>query len=98
MTTQDYATLAAVITLVVDWMQTRYISKNPDKYHEINKILGLHPSLEAVNIYFALCIVGVLALSHFFVENLYVTGFLIALAFFEALVTAHNYKIGIGEA
>jgi hypothetical protein len=28
----------------IDWRQTRTIAKNPDKYREMNPILGEHPS------------------------------------------------------
>lgn len=36
-----------------DWAQTRTIAKNPDRYYEINPILGEHPSTGRVNNYFA---------------------------------------------
>ncbi len=37
---------------VLDWGQTRDIAKNPDKYYEMNPILGKHPSTTEVDIYF----------------------------------------------
>lgn len=38
---------------VVDWMQTRQIAKNPDKYTEgVNPILGEHPSVGRVDAWF----------------------------------------------
>ncbi len=36
---------------VMDWGQTRYIAKHPDKYRELNPILGSHPSQNRVDIY-----------------------------------------------
>jgi len=39
--------------LITDWAQTRYIAENPDEYHEINPILGEHPSRSRVDNYFA---------------------------------------------
>jgi len=36
-----------------DWLQTRYIATHPDGYGELNPILGRHPSLGKVNMYFA---------------------------------------------
>lgn len=37
----------------IDWLQTRKIARNPDKYHEVNPLLGRHPSTEKVDMYFA---------------------------------------------
>ena len=49
----------ASITLgVADWLQTRYISKHPDEYREMNKVLGDHPSLDEVDLYFGSVIVA----------------------------------------
>ena len=36
---------------VVDWGQTLDIAANPDRYHEINPIIGRHPSRGRVNLY-----------------------------------------------
>lgn len=38
---------------VVDWGQTRYIAKHPDKFYEINPLIGKHPSTSKVDIYMA---------------------------------------------
>jgi len=49
---QDYALEASWgIVHLIDWGQTRYIAKNPDRYHECNPILGRHPSVGQVDIY-----------------------------------------------
>lgn len=46
---------AAYLTVhSLDWMQTRTIAKNPQKFGEENPILGNHPSLSKVNTYFAI--------------------------------------------
>lgn len=37
---------------LADYRQTHYIAKHPE-YHEINPIIGEHPSVGKVNIYFA---------------------------------------------
>ena len=50
--------LLATGLMIADWGQTRYIAKNPDKYYEINPILGKHPSTSEVNTYFAAAILG----------------------------------------
>lgn len=45
--------LAAAVTLhVLDWGQTRWIAKNPDRAWETNVLLGRHPSVGRVNNYF----------------------------------------------
>lgn len=36
-----------------DWWQTIQIAKNPERYGERNPVLGEHPSVEKVNLYFA---------------------------------------------
>src|SRR3990172_6461350 len=41
--------------LVVDYLQTRTIVQNPDKYFEYNPILSKHPSQQIVDIYMASC-------------------------------------------
>src|SRR3990167_6853664 len=50
----------AVASLVVDWGQTRYIAKHPENYEERNLILGKHPSVGRVNVYFTGAILGTL--------------------------------------
>lgn len=50
--------LVALGLLAGDWAQTRSIAKDPDNWHEINKILGQHPSAGKVNNYFATAMVG----------------------------------------
>ena len=53
--TRDY-TLQATWTVlhIVDWGQTLDIAKNPDRFHEVNPILGKHPSVNKVNMFMAL--------------------------------------------
>ncbi len=40
--------------MATDWLQTQKIVEQPLKYHETNPILGVHPSMAKLNIYFAL--------------------------------------------
>ncbi len=47
--------LCFLYTLSKDWQQTLDIAKNPSKYSEENPILGSHPSVNGVNLYFASC-------------------------------------------
>src|SRR5438552_15892261 len=50
--------LVALGLLAGDWAQTRTIAKDSQNWHEINKILGAHPSVGRVNNYFAAAIAG----------------------------------------
>jgi hypothetical protein len=50
--------LAALAALGVDWAQTRTIAKNPQIWHETNRLLGEHPSVGKVNNYFAGSMLG----------------------------------------
>ena len=49
---------------LVDWGQTLDISAQPSRYHEINPILGKHPSRSTVNIYMASGALLHLGISH----------------------------------
>jgi len=48
----DYEKTFVNVLLVTDWAQTRYISRNTDKFHERNLILGRYPSTTKVDTYF----------------------------------------------
>ena len=50
-----YRELAFQGLLVIDYLQTRTVVKNPDKYSERNPIMGEHPSQQSVDIYMASC-------------------------------------------
>ena len=47
--------LCFLYTLSNDWQQTLDIAKNPSIYSEQNPILGSHPDVSSVNLYFASC-------------------------------------------
>ncbi len=49
---------------IMDWKQTIMISKQPDKYYEMNPILGRHPSKGKVNTYMSVCAIMHLGISH----------------------------------
>jgi len=92
----SYLLLAFVLAelfLFVDLLQTRYISKHPEKFYEINILLGNHPSIFAVNTYFILWFIGVGVLYYFGLVYI-----LAAVAVMELYVTARNYKLGVGIA
>ena len=90
-----YAVLiVAMLLLCVDWSQTRWIAKNPARFHEINPLLGQHPSVAKVNSYFALC-VALTAVGAYFLPFWWAIGAGLALIALEAFVTIRNYRIGI---
>lgn len=43
---------------LIDWAQTRQIASEPDKYYEINPIMGKHPSKTTVDLYMATSLGG----------------------------------------
>lgn len=89
-----FLTTIAILTLIIDWLQTRYIAKHPEKYSELNVILGPHPSVVAVNIYFMICIAIIGAVAYFATEPYGAVGCGL-LAVFEILVTIRNYRFGV---
>lgn len=58
-TWQDTAWQSAfLVLLAADWSQTKYISKHPEDYKELNPLLSKHPSGSEVDTYFAACALG----------------------------------------
>lgn len=53
-----YRQSGVALMLTVDWAQTRKIAQNPDKYSEMNPVLGSHPSTGEVDAYFLTCAVA----------------------------------------
>ena len=80
--------------LVVDYLQTRQIAKQPETYTEMNVILGKHPSIGKVNSYFAAsAILGYIALDTLPADmRSWALGAGIVL---ELAVTAHNNTMGL---
>lgn len=46
------------LMIVADWAQTKQISRNPDRWDEINPILGEEPHPDRVDAYFAIATIG----------------------------------------
>lgn len=57
--------VAYEVLLVMDWKQTRYIANNPDKYHEVNPLLGTHPTASEVDRFMAAQALGHILVTHF---------------------------------
>lgn len=78
----------------VDWLQTRNIARNPERYYETNAILGQHPSIGRVNAYFAsmmLVHVGIVTA----LPKEYRAAFQFTSIAYEVSYVAGNYKLGI---
>ena len=96
--------VAAVCTalLIMDWKQTRQIALHPEKWSEMNPILGKHPKTAKVDIYFSIVVIGmwiaVLAVLRF-VSNpdfrMVLLVAFVAVTAFEGFVVWRNKKHGL---
>ncbi len=78
---------------VMDWAQTRYAADHPDKYKELNPLLGRHPTKSEVD---RLMIVG--AIGHFLVTDFLTADrvkWLWATTAMKAIVIYSNWSIGV---
>ncbi len=82
--------------LVADWSQTRDIVAQSASYHEVNPILGLHPSMGKVNGYFAASILATNLLAWKLGDK--GTYVYIGVGALEAGTVAHNAHIGLKMA
>lgn len=93
--TQDTYYQSAVITaLAVDMAQTLYISKNPNKYYEINPLLGKHPSQDKVIGYFLGGMIAHTAIA-MALPPTYRRIWQCVFIGIEGLVIGRNYSIGV---
>lgn len=86
--------VAYYVLHTVDWGQTRDIAKNPKMFHELNPIIGEHPTIGRVNGYFvttALIHTGIA----YILPAEWRKGFQYVTIGVEAGVTSMNYKTGI---
>ena len=80
-------TALLVVFLIVDWSQTRYIAKNPDKFYEMNPLLGKHPSVLRVNLHFFLALLLALIPGYPIITFIWWA--------MEVALVVNNYRIGI---
>jgi hypothetical protein len=93
--TADKALLgAAVGLLVVDWGQTRHITREPNRFYEKNPLLGSHPSLGEVDRYFALAILGTAGVAYV-LPHQYRQWFLAGVITLELATVASNHRLGL---
>ena len=94
-TKQDF-TIQGVYYLLkwIDWRQTRYIAKNPRYWHEVNPILGKHPSVSTVDKYFLITTVLHTAITHYLPKKYRIWWQGITIAGSGAFV-GWNFSVGI---
>lgn len=83
------------VALTMDWLQTRTIALNPTKFSESNFILGKHPSLMAVDFYFA----GIIAANvgmHYVLPEEWQPYWYAGMTGFELFWVISNFGFGIG--
>ena len=94
-TADTYRQSGVVALMGIDWAQTRKIAQNPDKYSEMNPVLGSHPSTEKVDAYFLTC-----AAAHTVVSMVLPPEYRVLWQYIwiglEAGTVAHNASIGLG--
>lgn len=83
--------------IIVDWLQTRYMSKHPDQFQEMGpdrNVFGRHPNISSVNQYFIACEVLHPVIARFLPEparRVFQTGTIIL----EVGNSFHNVQIGV---
>lgn len=86
--------IAYQVVHAVDWGQTRYIAEHPDEFHEMNPILGEHPSVGSVDAYFITT--GVV---HYLIArklpSKYRRAWQVVFTIDHAQAVANNYQLGI---
>ncbi|KXU87035.1 hypothetical protein CR51_36220 [Caballeronia megalochromosomata] len=88
----------ALLALMFDWFQTLTIAGHPERFSEVNPILGQHPSKTAVNVYFiawmliTVGVAGALYLTSHLIIGICLT---LALALFEFVVVLRNKSLGV---
>lgn len=90
-----YRQAAATALLAADWMQTREIAAQPERFHERNPILGSHPAPGEVDAYFAASAAASWAVAAVLPRGFWREAFQYGLIGIELGVVAHNQLIGI---
>lgn len=60
---------ALAVTRLVDWGQTRYIAKHPDRFREVNPLIGDNPSLGEVNRHFVVSSLLMFGAAHYLPQH-----------------------------
>lgn len=88
-------TALALILLGVDWLQTLQIARNPYRWGEMNALLGEHPSVSRVNVYFALCFAASIGVAWLLWGTVDLALCAAALCAMQAWCVLHNWRNGV---
>ncbi len=80
---------------VIDWGQTLEAARQPDKYHELNPILGRHPSIGNVNVYMGLSAIGHLGISYILPKKIRPYWQWVSIGVSGACII-NNFNVGLG--
>lgn len=90
------AVLVLIALLVADWRQTLVIARNPHRLRERNPILGEHPPVWWVHVYFAAAVLIVLAMAYGLRHEPAWSAWLAGIAaVMQAVPVVHNHRSGI---
>jgi hypothetical protein len=78
--------------IVMDWSQTRYITRHPT-FYEANPILGRYPSTQNVDMFFLGQLIGQYYLFDYFDESR--LGVMLGLTINRIDIVNHNLNIGV---
>jgi len=91
----DYVLVGATLAaLAVDWGQTRHVAKNPERFDELNPVLGTTPSTKRVDAYFMGAMLGTVAVAHLLPRD-YRRLFLSGTLTVELAAIENNRSIGV---
>ena len=79
---------------IVDWGQTLEIARHPDKFNEMNPLMGKHPSVGRVNTYMGLSAMGHLIISYVLPDKYRIYWQWITIGMSGACVI-NNFNIGL---
>lgn len=94
MTNDESLLTATTAAVAIDWLQTRQIAKNPDRWYETNPLLGRHPSVGRVNSHF-LSGLFLVYFSYYFLDSAEYRWLLGSILAVEVMMIGNNLRLGI---
>jgi len=82
-----------VLHSLIDWPQTIHIAKNP-RYHEVNPLIGRHPSVAKVNVWFLTTALLHPVITHYLPKEYRLPWQALSLTV-SSVCVFHNFLIGI---
>ena len=79
----------------IDWQQTQEIAKHPESFHELNPIIGSHPTVHGVNNYFLASAIIKTGISYALPSGKWREAWQYITIGSSATLIANNYNIGI---